>query len=405
MRTRLAGQRGQNYATLTPSDKIAIDRMADKRKAQIAKIATRIAPRVKRADMQRLAAIAAGKKVQNMRMPIVASFEQPTTNTLTEKAARALKNKAEQAGISFDRLIEVYQHGIEQYQQNDKQTAQQFAFARVNSFLAGGKAFAEEHERRSVSYTARDMTNIDLDKLPKVLPFKQHVKAMADLADMEKTDPMKAARKKADFIRRNTGQTFRKVVESAKQVALDRIEEASVFKRAANKITRRQSPQLAKMKQELIDALKRKNYGEAANIILYMTRNQSNTRVVQEDVCVPEDDYIYQEWTWEEWQQVEESINEQFMEGLVEENNEGRKLNKPFRTPGGPKKFAVYVKNDKGNVVKLGFGDPNLEIKRDDPDRRKAYRARHGCDNPGPKWKANYWSCNWSWSASKKVGA
>jgi len=72
-------------------------------------------------------------------------------------------------------------------------------------------------------------------------------------------------------------------------------------------------------------------------------------------------------------------------------------LNKPFRTPGGPKKFSVYVKNDKGNVVKVNFGDPNMEIKRDDPERRKSYRARHNCDNPGPKWKANYWSCKmWS---------
>lgn len=78
-------------------------------------------------------------------------------------------------------------------------------------------------------------------------------------------------------------------------------------------------------------------------------------------------------------------------------NNSKVKLNKPFRTPNGPKKFSVYVKNDKGNVVKVNFGDPNMEIKRDDPERRKSYRARHNCDNPGPKWKANYWSCRmWS---------
>ena len=73
------------------------------------------------------------------------------------------------------------------------------------------------------------------------------------------------------------------------------------------------------------------------------------------------------------------------------------KLNKPFRTPDGPKKFSVYVKNEKGNVVKVNFGDPNMEIKRDDPARRKSFRARHKCDTaPGPKWKARYWSCkNW----------
>jgi len=83
-------------------------------------------------------------------------------------------------------------------------------------------------------------------------------------------------------------------------------------------------------------------------------------------------------------------------------------LNKPFRLPSGSKKkFGVYVKNDKGNIVKVTFGDPNMSIKRDNPERRKAYRARHGCDNPGPKYKANYWSCK-MWSAkpvSKVTGS
>jgi len=74
---------------------------------------------------------------------------------------------------------------------------------------------------------------------------------------------------------------------------------------------------------------------------------------------------------------------------------QGRKvtLNKPFRTPDGPKKFAVYVKNDSGNVVIVRFGDPNMTIKKNIPERRRSFRARHNCDNPGPKWKARYWSC------------
>ena len=69
------------------------------------------------------------------------------------------------------------------------------------------------------------------------------------------------------------------------------------------------------------------------------------------------------------------------------------KLNKPFRTPKGPKKFSVYVKNEKGNIVKVNFGDPHMKIKKSNPERRKAFRARHNCDNPGPKTKARYWSC------------
>jgi hypothetical protein len=82
-------------------------------------------------------------------------------------------------------------------------------------------------------------------------------------------------------------------------------------------------------------------------------------------------------------------------------------LNQPRRIgkgdPGyGKKKFYVYVKNDRGNVVRVMFGDPNMEIRRDDPQRRKNYRSRHGCSNPGPKWKANYWSCK-MWEAKKSV--
>ena len=85
---------------------------------------------------------------------------------------------------------------------------------------------------------------------------------------------------------------------------------------------------------------------------------------------------------------------------------QGRKvtLNKPFRTKGGSKKFGVYTKNGSGNVVIVRFGDPNMEIKRDDPARRKAFRSRHSCDSPGPKWKARYWSCR-QWRGGKKVEA
>jgi hypothetical protein len=80
---------------------------------------------------------------------------------------------------------------------------------------------------------------------------------------------------------------------------------------------------------------------------------------------------------------------------LEEAEYQGRKVSigKPFLTPDGPKKRSVYVKNAKGNVVKVNFGDPNMRIKKSNPARRKSYRARHHCDNPGPRWKANYWSC------------
>jgi hypothetical protein len=60
---------------------------------------------------------------------------------------------------------------------------------------------------------------------------------------------------------------------------------------------------------------------------------------------------------------------------------------------GDVRKFKVYVKNDKGNVVKVNFGAKGMNIKKNNPTRKKAFRARHNCDDPGPKWKARYWSC------------
>ena len=87
----------------------------------------------------------------------------------------------------------------------------------------------------------------------------------------------------------------------------------------------------------------------------------------------------------------------------IRASKDKKTLNKPFRTSKGPKKFSVYVKNEKGNIVKVNFGDPNMEIKRDDPGRRKNFRARHQCDtNPGPRWKARYWSCK-MWESKKSV--
>ena len=92
--------------------------------------------------------------------------------------------------------------------------------------------------------------------------------------------------------------------------------------------------------------------------------------------CVPEENEL------NEWGEVEEAAEYQ-----------GRKvtLNKP--TAGDVAKSKVYVRNDKGNVVKVNFGDKNMTIKKNIPARRKSFRARHNCDDPGPKWKARYWSC------------
>ncbi len=78
---------------------------------------------------------------------------------------------------------------------------------------------------------------------------------------------------------------------------------------------------------------------------------------------------------------------------LEEAKYQGREvpLGKPMK--GDVKKSKVYVKGPKGNVVKVNFGDKKMKIKKSIPSRRKSFRARHNCSNPGPRWKARYWSC------------
>ena len=93
-----------------------------------------------------------------------------------------------------------------------------------------------------------------------------------------------------------------------------------------------------------------------------------------------------------EWEQDDSTEDLEYTEA------EKKTLNKPFRLKDGKKKYGVYVKNPKtGNVIMVKFGDPNMEIKRDDPARRRSFRARHKCDTAKDKTTPRYWSCKF-WS-------
>jgi hypothetical protein len=93
-------------------------------------------------------------------------------------------------------------------------------------------------------------------------------------------------------------------------------------------------------------------------------------------------------------QQAAIAISKKEQAGEMDEAKyQGRevKLGKPMA--GDVKKSKVYVRGPNGNVVKVNFGDKTMRIKKSNPARRKSFRARHNCDNPGPRWKARYWSC------------
>lgn len=110
-----------------------------------------------------------------------------------------------------------------------------------------------------------------------------------------------------------------------------------------------------------------------------------NSETVTNEVVLEDDQDFHEEYGYLAFSEDENDMFE------AEYQGRSVKLNKPMR--GDVKKFKVYVKNDKGNTIKVNFGDPNMKIKKSNPARRKSFRARHNCDNPGPKTKARYWSC------------
>jgi hypothetical protein len=97
------------------------------------------------------------------------------------------------------------------------------------------------------------------------------------------------------------------------------------------------------------------------------------------------------EWFTDVKKKLKES--EENPSDLEEAEYQGRKVPLGKRMKGDVKKSKVYVRKPNGKVVKVNFGDKTMKIKKSNPKRRKSFRARHNCANPGPRWKARYWSC------------
>jgi hypothetical protein len=120
--------------------------------------------------------------------------------------------------------------------------------------------------------------------------------------------------------------------------------------------------------------------------------NEEDTLMVESDLgkkVKVGDEYIYLDAPYIYETETEEDI-------LMEAKHRGKnvKLGKPFRTPGGPKKFAVYVKSKSGGVKKVTFGDPGLKVKNSNKKAAKSFRARHRCSEKKDRTTAGYWSCS-----------
>tara|TARA_B100001059_G_C17837711_1_gene589423 strand:+ start:1088 stop:4303 length:3216 start_codon:yes stop_codon:yes gene_type:complete len=261
-------------------------------------------------------------------------FEIDESVNLNEKIDGLVK-KSQQTGVPYGILKKSYDRGLAAWKTGHRPgtTPQQWAFARVNSMLTGGKADPDLQKQARASKKKKKKESYEIGE-----PYARHTFDVTPGQDYEQSVKSKVAS------------------ESNIQDWFER-------------------PSTRKEYQE--------RYKDEWEEKLQETYNLMRSKISKDDL---EDKYI-------------EKLE------IVESEYQGRKvkLNDPFRLPSGSnKKFGVYVKNEKGNVVKVTFGDPNMEIKRDDPGRLKSFRARHNCDNPGPKTKARYWSC-FQWRKGAKV--
>jgi len=308
------------------------------------------------------------KKYQQM-------FGKESIDKLNEKVEGLVK-KADKSGMPYSVLKKVYDRGMAAWKTGHRPgtTPQQWAFARVNSFITkssgtwGGadKDLAKKVKGESYSYPneyadhARDITPGEKKKINKENIDEWFVS--------EDTRFEYAMRHNDDWWWK-LNETHDAMLEKIGASCCEPCEEETVDESLWANIHKKRQ----RIKQGSGEKMRKKGDKGAPSA-------DAIKRAKGEQLSFKE----YQETN--AWGEIEEDAEYQ-----------GRKvkLNNPM--PGDVKKTKVYVKNDKGNVVKVEFGDPKMDIKRDDPERRKNFRARHNCDNPGPKYKARYWSCKF-WS-------
>ena len=324
---------------------------------------------------------------------------------LDEKIA-GLVTKAKKSGMPYGILKKVYDRGMAAYKTGHRPgtTSQQWAFARVNSFVtksAGtwGKADAD---------LAKQVRGEDFGMIPKKKQKGHEVLGTGgafgekDKSKTNEENPCWDGFKQVGMKTKGGKQVPNCVPEetTAESCCDDCIDEKTLGKMAFDKIYKMTHPKhydaLVKAYANLVRNEPQKTHAHLAGraVKQYNTKVDAKALMTYVNKLVAmgklpkelkADFDVNQSESLNSWGEITET-----------DKNSGKELNNP--TKGDVKKYKVYVKNDKGNVVKVEFGDPNMEIKRDDPERRKAFRARHNCDQKKDKTTAGYWSCKF-WSA------
>lgn len=344
-----------------------------------------------------------------------AKNQQTEEFEITENAKAALQKKADKTGIPYGILKKVYDRGMAAWRTGHRPgaTQQQWAFARVNSFATKGKgtwgkadADLAAKVRGSKKESLGEAVSDEMDPRDHVVSKDGKFQVVNKDGEVVKTfDNRKDANEFAISNHDN-------LMESKMSDDIDRLKAKTVQKKrytAAAKILKdiiKRKKAEAKKKgvpvrhgNEYYAGVVAKQYSVNPRVL----RTMAEQMIVEEDGAGREGtDKLLKKYKKDTPCECTDKYGELVVEAA---EYQGRKvqLNNPFRLPSGSKKkFGVYVKNDKGNVIKVTFGDPNMEIKRDDPERRKSFRARHKCDQEKDKTTARYWSC-YQWRASAKV--
>ena len=348
-----------------------------------------------------------GKSKEKRKDMAIAAFKSKEESMIVEN--EGLKNKAEKSGISYSILKQVYNRGLAAYKTGHRPgtSAPQWAMARVNSFITKGsgtwgkadKDLADKVRGEAVSPEQQAAIAISKKKKASEKSVKEWFEANATRAKYQLQhgdDWWWKMNETHDAMLEKLGLCCDDCLDEAKGPCWDGFKQVGMKMKGGKKVpncvpeswTQEDIDEnLRKVKgtDNLYEPKKMTKFARTKSMIDYLkTRDKKDADKRKKDKNTSD-------YKMRMFNQMENAWGE-----ITEKDaKSGKELNNPTR--GDVKKYKVYVKNDKGNVVKVEFGDPNMSIKRDDPEARKNFRARHNCDQKKDKTTAGYWSCKF-WS-------
>ena len=394
MRVRTAGKRAKAYNTLSIADKIALDRLVKDKSKIISAIAGRVIPKVRTREVQRLAGIA---PQQRAKVPMMMSYDpaemvaRPSEKKDPSKQRRQTeyyRKPIEDSGLDVDFIDGLYNKIL-----NERQDA-------IPVTLRGYREANTKDKQKALDMPIKQQT--PSQKKSQTTPTATSVVEITAKEDKALQEKAEASGVSVDILR----QIFQRGMKAANQKRPPGMtNQQNAFARIASflnkgKAYQKEDADLAKM----VEKVKKQDPNTAHR--LYGTTSLTNIYKKETPGQVKEEKMKGKDPCWKGYEMVGHKIKngkkvpncvpEERMSfsSFAEATYQGKKvpLNKPMA--GDVKKSKVYVDPDGDGIAKkVNFGDKNMTIKKDIPARRKSFRARHNCDNPGPKDKPRYWSC------------